>query len=279
MKTHLDKILGFKYSRSLNNSPVVKFEGGLGSQLLAAMDLALINRKPIDAIVRIDDHYFEYAEIERNVNGLSFWNWELDRYGIHRNSFGGMRIKKGQSSLIRPLNLSLDSQEHALFIKENADIIFPVDKSKLQRNLERLDLFEGFSVIHIRRGDYSKIGAHETSLEDYLKLIPKIKELLVGKILLSSDSLIPPGFIKGLEEIFNSSREIVTLEDFNPGEVHDLMRNSDVLIASNSTFSITAGMTAKSSNITFAPLGYAFPLTKHNSANQFLALGSFYLLH
>ena len=115
---------------------------------------------------------------------------------------------------------------------------------------------DDFAVIHIRRGDYLNVASKVVSTEELINFINKIKKLLPENVLISSDSFLP-SFEK---DLFSNTFAEFNLVYVDPREdpfmVHDLMRSSSILVASNSTFSFTAGLLAKSGCMVFFPTNY-----------------------
>lgn len=245
----------------ITDQNTVYFEGGLGSQILAFINYSEKN-KSLDKPVFGNLDYFNKIENDFTDNtGLSRWNWKLDQYGIYQNDIKqATKIRRFSNKYfkVRPKNASEHLYNFREKKSENYKKIFLANDEKVKRYL--LEKFKSdtddFAVIHIRRGDYLKVASKVVSMEELTKFINKIKKLLPNNILISCDSLLPAS-----EQDMLAS----TLEEFNlvyvdpredPLMVHDLMRSSSILVASNSTFSFTAGLLAKRGCTVFFPTNY-----------------------
>ena len=246
---------------AITDRKTVYFEGGLGSQILAYIEYSEKNKlsnKPVFA--NLD--YFNNTKVDFTDNtGLSMWAWRLDQYGIYQKDLRKIGKKK-----------EFVNKYFKVRLQGNSDIFYNFREKKSESyqeiftiNLEKVNEYisekfksdtDDFAVIHIRRGDYLKVASKVVSMEELIKFINKIKKLLPINILISCDSILPAA-----EQDMLAS----TLEEFNlvyvdpredPFLVHDLMRSSSILVASNSTFSFTAGLLAKRGCTVFFPTNY-----------------------
>ena len=239
----------------------VYFEGGLGSQILAYIEYSEKNKssnKPVFA----NYDYFTNTKVDFTDNtGLSMWTWRLDQYGIYQKDLKKIGKKKklvNKYFKIRPHGNSDIFYNFREKKSESYQKIFKINHEKVNEYISekfKSDT-DDFAVIHIRRGDYLKVASKVVSMEELIKFINKIKKLLPKQILISCDSILPTA---------EQDMLATTLEEFNlvyvdpredPFLVHDLMRSSSILVASNSTFSFTAGLLAKRGCTVFFPTNY-----------------------
>ncbi len=239
----------------------VYFEGGLGSQILAYIEYNERNKssnKPIFANLE----YFKNIENDfTDKTGLSRWTWKLDQYGIYRHDLRELtKIKKLINKFFKVRQQSNTEIFYNFREKKSCSYqkIFAINNEDIKKYL--LEKFRSdkvdFAVIHIRRGDYLNVASKVVSTEELLNFVNKIKKLLPKNVLISSDSSLPP-----LEKVLFSNTlaesNLVYLEPHeDPVLVHHLMRSSTILVASNSTFSFTAGLLAKSGCMVFFPTNY-----------------------
>ena len=239
----------------------VYFEGGLGSQILAYIEYSEKNKssnKPVFA----NYDYFNNTKVDFTDNtGLSMWTWRLDQYGIYQKDLKKIGKKK------KLVNKYFKVRSHG-----NSDIFYNFREKKSESyqkifkiNLKKVNEYisekfnsdtDDFAVIHIRRGDYLKVASKVVSMEELIKFINKIKKLLPNNILISCDSILTAAE----QDMLASTLEELNLVYVDPREdtflVHDLMRSSSILVASNSTFSFTAGLLAKRDCTVFFPTNY-----------------------
>jgi hypothetical protein len=246
--------------KSFDKQTVV-FEGGIGSQILSFIEYKekIKNlRKPIPA----NFEYFSHiTEDFVDKNGLSRWAWKLDHYGIKQSDMN--QISKRKKLVNKYLRVRQNNRSEIFYnFRESKSAsyidLFPVQQTNIDAYLQ--SIFESkndeFCVIHIRRGDYLKVASKVTTLEEVCKLIEKIRYLLPKNILIASDSelnsfekLLLGQRLAGFKYFYIDPKE-------NPFLVHDLMRASKVLIASNSTFSFSAGLLANGDCLIFFPTKY-----------------------
>ena len=263
-----------------NKIKYFKFEGGLGSQLLTAMDIEMLQVYDKRSQIRINFDYFQDPKTSRNSEGLSFWKWELDRYGATQADFKA-KFATYSEKFLQPKPqryLFLNCKECRNYLRLNADRLFPIDRESLRRNILDIGATHQFSVIHIRRGDYVRIGAHQTALEDYLDVVSLFEPLIVGTLIVTSDSEVPSTFVDALSSIVGKNVSVCVISNLRAIEIHDLMRSAEVLIASNSTFSISAGMLAREGAKVLIPVNYFGSKEGFSRENPFLCTGKFFVL-
>ncbi len=245
----------------LVDQKTVYFEGGLGSQMLAYIEYNERNKSSSKPVFANLDYFRTIENNFTDETGLSRWTWKLDQYGIYRHELKELtKIKK----LINK-SFKVRQQSHTEIFynfrekkSESYQKIFAINNKDVEKYL--LEKFRSdkcdFAVIHIRRGDYLNVASKVISTEELIKFINKIKKLLPENVLISSDSFLP-----SLEkDLFSNTLSEFNLVYVDPHEdpvlVHHLMRSSTILVASNSTFSFTAGLLAKSGCMVFFPTNY-----------------------
>ena len=239
----------------------VYFEGGLGSQILAYIEYSEKNKssnKPVFA----NYDYFTNTKVDFTDNtGLSIWTWRLDQYGIYQKDLKKIGKKKklvNKYFKVRPYGNSDIFYNFREKKSESYQKIFKINLEKVNEYISKKfkSDTDDFAVIHIRRGDYLKVASKVVSMEELIKFINKIKKLLPNNILISCDSILP----SAEQDMIASTLEELNLVYVDPREdpllVHDLMRSSSILVASNSTFSFTAGLLAKRGCTVFFPTNY-----------------------
>jgi hypothetical protein len=109
--------------------------------------------------------------------------------------------------------------------------------------------------VHIRRGDYLIHGFKTMTISEYSSLLSSVNKLVPEIIFITSDSGITTEERAVISSRSNSSAQIIYLDSeiVDSFKVHCLMRLSNMLITSNSTFSFTAALLGKESQTIFSP--------------------------
>jgi hypothetical protein len=246
--------------KSFDKQTVV-FEGGIGSQILSFIEYKEKTKNLRIPISANFDYFLNVTEDFVDKYGLSRWAWKLDHYGIKQSDMSqNSKIKKLVNKYLRVRQSNRSEIFYNFRESKSASYIdlFPVQQTKINAYLQ--SIFESrkdqFCVIHVRRGDYLKVASKVTTLEEVCKLIEKIRYLIPNNILIASDSelnafekLLLDQSLLGFKYFYIDPKE-------SPFLVHDLMRASKVLIASNSTFSFSAGLLANDDCLIFFPTKY-----------------------
>ena len=218
------------------NAPVmIKFEGGMGNQLLnAALYFYLENS---GKKVYADLSYFEkethVAEVGRKGE-ISHWPWQLSEFGIMQSEFQRLeppiKLKKSEVNLLDDGNklqmvlnaLKKDDIRRRFKIDENIEYILP--------NFQKFD----YLCIHIRRGDYVNVASHLVSDEQFIQQAKKFSGLISNAVILS-DSPISNEMRHAFTDHYT---KILFLDNTDAMSAHKIMRLSRILVCSNSQFSM-----------------------------------------
>ena len=167
-----------------------------------------------------------------------------------------LRIKNQKSKFkLKPKFIPLD------FLSIEKDFLKKV-KTEIKLNIQNLHSYlkthnvaidDSYGVIHLRKGDYLFVASHLIKEEQVINLLSKISEFLPGIIFIASDGeidqLLPDWFMINKPDI----RLELIEKDIDPIILHDLMRNSRILVAANSTFSFSAALLSSERTISFIP--------------------------
>jgi hypothetical protein len=239
----------------------IYFEGGLGSQILSFIEFQEKTKnsgKPVSVNL---DYFLGIGSDYTNEAGLSMWSWKLNHYGIDQSIFEQQNFYK---KLFKKYFLTRNKSISEIFYsfretkKRQYENLFPINKIAISTYLESIIGSKGFDycVVHIRRGDYLNVATKVIAVDEITRLIQKIKYLLPRIILISSDSYLTLAEKEKLAEcLFGFIHKYIEPSE-SPFLVHDLMRTSKVLIASNSTFSFSAGLLANDDCLVFFPTKY-----------------------
>ena len=239
----------------------IYFEGGLGSQILSFIEFQeKINNLDKPVYVNLD-YFLGINSDYTDETGLSRWSWKLNHYGIDQSIFKQENFYK---KLFKRYLLARSNSISEVFYnfretkKQQYENLFPIDQIAISTYLESIVGSKNaeYCVVHIRRGDYLNVATKVIAVDEMTRLIQKIRHLLPRIILISSDSYLTSLEKEKLAECLPGFTHKYIEPSESPFLVHDLMRTSKVLIASNSTFSFSAGLLANDDCLVFFPTKY-----------------------
>lgn len=218
------------------NAPVLlRFEGGMGNQLLNAA--LYFHLRGQGRAVYADLNYFDQPEhvVEVGHKGeISHWPWQLDHFGLGRDRFEAYDPQRhaGAAPEFMPddtakLELVLQALTHAE-VRQH----FPVE-GNIGRVLPGM-ADHGYLCIHIRRGDYVNVASHLVSDQQFIAQAEKFAALIDCVVVLS-DSPIPEATRAALNARFSQAH---FLDQTDAWTAHRIMRLARVLLCSNSQFSL-----------------------------------------
>tara|TARA_A100001015_G_C14861450_1_gene660557 strand:+ start:44 stop:856 length:813 start_codon:yes stop_codon:yes gene_type:complete len=252
------------------------FQGGLGSQLVSYASYLYLRDSGKEVYCDLSYYHENKPSIAEPGEGVSFWKYELDSYGIDIESL----IVKPENIQVKRLE---DEEEKFILFSEslknlNLKEIFKISEDQKniyeeilkKNNIEK----EKLICVHIRRGDYLNVASHIVKDEEFIGILEKFSGIL-DSLLIFSDSKIS----KSIKEVGKDNfKNFVFLDqnDVNAINVHNIMRNARILVASNSTFSLTAGLLNK--NIILIPKTW-YGSGRQDGLNDMLSkLGNFSLI-
>ena len=271
-----------KYQRIIPtyHKKLVYIEGGLGAQILGAISFWERQEKYGVAKARCDLSYFSSPDRQ------SLWSWQLDHYRISLND-----LRRFESSSVRNI-LKLKSD----FLSESElDRSYWVDARKkyftrfnfdpepvktFKEGITQSSDLKSYSAVHIRRGDYLKVASKLIDFNEYLGLLQSIHKLMPRDLLIVSDSELQNQEKETLVSLFGQIHNLVFLDDphLDPFLIHCILRDADVLITSNSTFSFSAALLGKSGQLAFSPVQFHSGQNAEKYNRSFRAAGSFMTL-
>jgi hypothetical protein len=263
--------------KTLRNVQIVKIEGGLGSQILNSLEYFCREITSPNAKLWMDKTYFT----DKTGAGLSgIWPYQLTRYGINLSDFNDA------PDLPRFIISRISRQDWVTpqiwnFIRKEFSPKFSLDSETVGKRLSELDIRSEFGVVHIRRGDYvyasSKIMSYQENYELLLNL--KNLSLIPNDLIITSDSFVPTEYRKLYS---NLGVRLHFLDDqrIDGGEMHDIMRSSQLLITSNSTYSFSAGILAQPKCLVISPMDFFSESSSRNqSLNKAFRSASNFVIH
>lgn len=218
-----------------NQTTSVVFAGGLGTQILQAA--VYFSLKNAGHQVYADLSYFDTESRMAQVGEkgrATHWFWQLDQYGLTRELFdSGDDIRRANPFVLRDGPDMMREGLSALTKPEIQRYFTPRDLSAF--SIPEITS-ERFLCIHVRRGDYVNVASHLVSDSEFLQLAKKFSLLLSHAVLLS-DSPFESDFKEKMGQMFQS---VTYLDQLDAYSSHWLMRQAQVLVCSNSTYSLTA---------------------------------------
>ena len=278
--TVLALLAKFQRTFSVYHKKLVDIEGGLGSQILGVISFWERQERFGVEKAKCDITYFSTRNRE------SLWNWELDQYQI-----GLIELKKFESAGFK--NILRMKSDFLSDLELNANYWIEVRKKYLDRfefdskqvntfreEIIGLEIKKSYGVVHIRRGDYLQVASKVINFDEYLNLLLTLRELIPKDLLIISDSQLHVKEKEKLSSHFGENHNLVFLDDpqLNPFLIHCILREADVLVTSNSTFSISAALLGKSGQRAFSPVNFHSGESVEKYNRSFRAAGSFMTL-
>jgi hypothetical protein len=246
----------------LEKNPTIMIDGGLGSQMIGWIKFQIAQEMYMDKRVQLDLSYFASARTDEIIPGITKREWALDHYGIHLMDLHPQT---------RPFLTDISYEKRAQFefpffqrmVGRNWADLFPIKESTFEL-LRAQNLPTEYGVVHLRRGDYLQVASKIVEEKAVTKLLEKIGGFLPQTLLVISDSEISQINLDKFKKSANV--EIVQkIVGGNVHTVHGLMRQAKILIASNSTYSMSAALTMTNSGMTVFPTNfYGTPMPNLN---------------
>jgi len=239
--------------RFFSHGYIVPICGGLGGQILGYNLFDYLKQKNINVYADIlnlpNSNTYRLA---KKGEGLNQHIWNLGYYGIDPNQdpriicknkrkrFGFTTLHEGQK------------QRSRLYVEANKNInqnLFPIKKEH-QDIIKKTFRDQKILVVHVRQSDYLNVASLVIDQNYSTTLIQRLLSLNPERVIFVSDGKIKEKKLK--KEIgFN----IETFHSKDYFLIHALLRRANLLIASNSQFSLSAAYLG-SSQLSFFPKNY-----------------------
>ena len=263
---------------NLRHDDLVHIEGGLGSQILGAITFWNLQEQLGEEKARCDLSYFSD---EAQSNGL--WTYELGKFNLPISEFKMFESKskrnllKAKRDFLTDYELTYDFWEmsRSRYLRR-----FDYDRNKVFAyftEMMELNPDEPFTAIHIRRGDYLQVASKIVTVDDYVKIVRVIRGLVLGKVIVVSDSEVSDEDKSKLQEALDVS-ELVFLDapELDPFNIHCLLREAKLIITANSTYSFSAGLLGRQGQTVFSPMQFHSGVGSEKYNRTFRAAGSFF---
>lgn len=238
---------------------LVYLEGGLGSQILGAIAFWNLQEK-----VGLDKAKCDLSYFTKTSRSTGLWAYELNRFDLPISDFQKYETNKKTNFLKKKKDFLFPSEINLNYWQNSREKYlnkFNFDKNYVQREfsaLTMLSLSEPFGVVHIRRGDYIQVASKLIGIDEYASILRTIKELVPKNVLIFSDSEVSYSDRRQLEMSIQGERNVIYLDqpDVDNFLIHCIMREAEILITSNSTFSFTAGLLGRKGQRVLAPIQF-----------------------
>lgn len=255
----ISKVKSFVYTVTdlfgLVDNETIRIDGGLGSQIIGYMQFLSAKKK--NPNIRCDVSFFENTDDHPMfLSDVTFREWQLKYYNI---SLDELLISSPNYSIgrLRP-NTKSQGIQLAMFFNNglkdfNWQEVFKIRESTLT-SLKEFDVDSEsiYTAVHIRRGDFLKFSSLVISDGQFLEFLSNVRYLLTKRVLIISDDVFADSFKTDLENIL-SNCELTYVSGGNELSVHALMRNSQILITSNSMFSLSAAILQRPGGVAMLP--------------------------
>ena len=270
-----------KLHKSLNlyHKDLIHIEGGLGSQILGVITFWNLQEKLGADRVNCDLSYFS-----ERAQSKGLWPYELARFNLPISEFQKFE-RKGKRNLLKAKRDFLSDEELTedywakSRVKHKSK--FQFDHAKLNTYFEELvqvNFKQPFAAIHIRRGDYLQVASKLIHFNEYIELISSIKKLLPTQIIVISDSVVGQEDRSKLQTLLGDHKvEFLDSPGIDPFNVHCLLREAEVLITANSTYSFSAGLLGRQGQTVFSPMQFHSGTDSVKYNKTFRAAGSFFI--
>lgn len=217
---------------------IVSFSGGMGAQIISAAIYYMLRER--GQAVLADMRYFDqktHLAAAGNAGELSLWPWQLDCFGIGRDDFEASQNTKASRADQR-------IDDGALKLRLGIEALrLPQINAKFPIPLGIEDVLGAefptpYLCIHIRRGDYVNVASHLVADAQFVAIAANYSPLVRNAVIVS-DSPIAPGLRESLSQQFT---RIAFMDGIGAFDTHRLMRQANVLIGSNSQFSLIAAL-------------------------------------
>ena len=216
----------------------ISYTGGLGNQILSL--LAQRYLEFIGSEVSAQMNYFlDNKYRNRLINkSLSVYEWELENYMDLSIDMLMVESKSKDKSIkisdgFFKLYLAMEGAKNDFIVNNIKLKDYPINFSN------GINLESPYTCIHLRRGDYLKVASHIVSTSEVIKASSKFTNICESLIVISDSDLneLDKNLIYSV-----GYKNVIPIISGDPLEAHQLMRNSKVLITSNSQFSFSAAI-------------------------------------
>ena len=273
MLNKFNKLIAF------HHKDLIHIEGGLGSQILGAISFWNLQKELGLEKAKCDLSYFSD---DAQTPGL--WPYELGRFNLHMSEFQKYE-RNSKLNLIKAKKdfLSLKDLDGNYWQRSRTEYLdkFKFDPREFKiyfQELADINVDEPFAAIHIRRGDYLQVASKLVQIDEYLQLIESIRKLFPKNVIIVSDSEVSGETRSNIESSLGNHKLIyLDSPGTDPFSVHCLLREAEVLVTANSTYSFSAGLLGREGQTVFSPMQFHSGEGSEKYNRTFRSAGSFFI--
>lgn len=256
----------------------VRIDGGLGSQIIGYMQY--VSLKKDNPNINCDVSFFQHPESHPMFfSDVTFRSWQLDYYNISLDQLFVSSSNQKKKWMSSDLN---DKAEQLFFFLSNGfkqedwQNLFPISSDTINALREfGIELHSIYTAIHIRRGDFLKFSSLVIGDKQFVEFLDVAKPLITAKVFIISDDV----FDDSLKAEFATILSHCDIEYISGGDqlvVHALMRNSQILVTSNSMYSLSAALIQRKGGCAILPKQFfGDDFSSHNMAINALSRWTF----
>lgn len=255
----------------VTDKQTIWIDGGLGSQIISYMNF--LQKSKENKNINCDVSFFLKSVDDNDFKEkLTYRSWKLDYFDIDLLSF---KNQKSNFRLRPNTKIQGEIMEEFFSKFEKNDSwqdLFPIRVETTDLINSKYDVSNSkYTAIHVRKGDFLKFASLNIHNSEMFKILLSLKNIFNKKIFLVSDSPFDEYYMNTIYEIFDNH----IVEFINGGdelEIHALLRGADILITSNSMYSLSAALLQKKEGLAIMPKHfYGKEFFSHNKSIQSLS--------
>lgn len=270
-------ILGSMQRRfNIYHKSLIHIEGGLGSQILGAIAFWNLQLQLGEEKAKCDLTYFH-----NQTNKL--WPYQLDKYNLPLSEFKKYEKVSKKNLLKAKKDFLEEAFLETRYWEESRNRYlekFKFSKNELNDyfNAFTVNLVEPYAALHIRRGDYLQVASHLVAIDEYLNILSLTSGLIPKRLIIVSDSQISNESKIAFSSLL-SDKEVIFLDSLHLDsfKVHCLLREAEVLVTANSTYSFSAALLGRENQVAFSPMQFHSGSNSKKYNDTFRLAGSFFI--
>ena len=258
---------------------LVHIEGGLGSQILGALVFWNLQEKLGNQNVYCDLSYFSEGADKKGL-----WSYQLNRFNLQLSDFEKYE-KKSKRNLLKAKRDFLNDEElsknYWQLARDRYKNRFTFDSDGIHAYFEdvaQINTYESYAAVHVRRGDYVQVASKLIQFEEYFSLISSITKLFPFQVVVISDSEVSRENKDKLQHLLKDNKvTYLDSPEMDSFKLHCLLREAEILITANSTYSFSAGLLGRQGQIVISPMQFHSGEGSEKYNKTFQSAGSFFI--